>query len=209
MWRMNAVWWDCVYPQPYNGTALIFLKWNLGWWGFLHTNLVMGTVLPKHVRARFQSCVKTTKLLIKELQAWPLERTYTPAWASVGSVLIPFGMCVHTYTFIILWHLKPEVSCGGNHNQDWMILQGTVRRPGHQPWLYYQPVLAEIRLQILNEGLGLDHLQGSFLRIKKTLSTEKVVTKFPHLISRLSSGTAGQQCPLPSGVWIVSEIMPT
>lgn len=29
-----------------------------------------------------------------------------------------------------------------------------------------QPVLAEMLLQLLNEGIGLDHLQDSFLRIK-------------------------------------------
>lgn len=64
-----------------------------------------------------------------------------------------------------------------------------VNKLGHQPWLMFQPVLAKMLLPLLNEGIGLDHLQNVFLRIKEPLSTEKVA-KSPCLITWLSSGTA-------------------
>lgn len=54
-------------------------------------------------------------------------------------------------------------------------------KPGLPPWLSHQPVSAARLLQLLNEGIGLDHLQDSFLKIKNLLSTEKVVTKLPRL----------------------------
>lgn len=74
--------------------------------------------------------------------------------------------------------------------------QSMVKKPGRQPWPCYQPVLAKMLLQLLNEGIGLDHLRDSFLRIKRPLSTEKV-TKLSCLITWLSVGLLGNDVLYP------------
>ena len=111
--------------------------------------------MPKYVRAGYQSCVQqdTMKLHIQKMEAQSPGKTC----GSEGSVLTS---AVSPNTRGLQWWTPSP----GLKNNRMVVLRRSacLGSLDFSPTLSYQPVLAVMLLQLLNEGIGPDHLLRFF-----------------------------------------------
>lgn len=139
VWRGSM----CVIPQPEKDALSLSLKWDLGLWGFLHTNSVMRFALPKYMRIGFQ--FSPSKKKRNGLSKGPMMGSRNCSWQSV-----------YTHTLCTFNQRLPVV---GTLMGAGLTMQNGVLRSEHgleaHTWVWTPPppVLAPVPLGAVNEGI--------------------------------------------------------